>query len=290
MMLRNLVIGTLAVVLTLAVIGDAWAQGRGNRQRGGRSKNETLTQEVTEAMRQNPMHPAAMLEVQERAGLFNTGVVPVYPRGASCLEVASTFGDKTRFDGNARRLDANHGFHGGSDISADEGTSVVALADGEVVHLFSGARLVGHQVFLRHSPEDTGLPVWIYSKYKHFRELLDLAVGERVTMGQVIGYSGKTGTQGGHYGRKGYPHLHLTILAADTGEYTSNEQSILPKDVRYIDPVALYKLSEWQTWNNHAVRDLPASEKSVPIPYKTTDGAVVPEGTRLMWPYLCEPL
>jgi murein DD-endopeptidase MepM/ murein hydrolase activator NlpD len=167
---------------------------------------------------------------------------------------------------------------------------VVALADGEVVHLFSGARVVGNQVFLRHSPEDTGLPVWIYSKYKHFRELPDLAVGERVTMGQVIGYSGKTGTQGGHYGRKGYPHLHLTILAADTGEYTSNEQSILPKDVRYTDPVALYKLSEWQTWNNHAVRDLPASEKSVPIPYKTTDGAVVPEGTRLMWPFLCEPL
>ena len=30
-------------------------------------------------------------------------------------------------------------------------------------------------------------------------------------------------------------------------------------------------------------------EKPQPIPYKTTDGRVVPEGARLIWPFMCKP-
>jgi hypothetical protein len=41
--------------------------------------------------------------------------------------------------------------------------------------------------------------------------------------------------------------------------------------------------------DSHSARDLPDAEKDVPIPYKTTDGRIVPAGTRLIWPFLCEP-
>ena len=134
----------------------------------------------------------------------------VDPKEARCLEVKSLFADRTRYEGSPRVPWANHGYHGGIDIFADEGTPLVAIAAGEVVHKFTGGRLVGHQIYLRHTPEDTGLPIWLYSKYKHFHELPDLKIGERVEMGQVIGEFGKTGNTSGYFGDEGYPHLHMS--------------------------------------------------------------------------------
>lgn len=233
------------------------------------------------------LNPNMPRQVQERAGLFNTGVTAIYPTDAKCLEVKSFFGDQTRYDGSPRTPMFYQGYHEGFDISADEGTPLVALADGEVVHSFSGRRLVGNQIYLRHTPEDTGLFVYIYSKYKHFRDLPDLKVGTPVKMGQLLGYSGKTGTTGGHFGRSGYPHLHLSIYVAPTGAYKSQKIKVAPKDVRYFDPMALYLMAAHKVTDNHAVRALPAAAKKVRIPYKTSGGRIVPEGTRLIWPVLC---
>ncbi len=254
------------------------------KKRGGKGK---MGGDVTDAQKNNPMHPSATREVQEKAGLFNTGVRAVYPKDATCLEVKSHFGDGTRYDGSTRVKWANHGYHGGSDISAPEGTPLVALADGEVVHKLSGGRLVGHQIMMRHTPDDTGLPVWIYSKYKHFREPPEVSVGDKVKMGDVVGLSGKTGTVGGHYGDAGYPHLHFSIFAAKTGEYKTLAKNILPRDVYYIDPIALYLLKDRNIFDNHAVRALSDDRKSVAIPYKLTNGNIVPANTKLIWPFMC---
>ena len=166
------------------------------------------------------------LEELQRQGLISTGVKPIYPSQARCLEVKSFFADRTRYDGSARVPWANHGYHGGMDISADQGTPVVAIADGEVVHTYAGRRLVGNQIYLRHSPANTGLPIWIYSKYKHFRELPDLKIGELVKMGQVIGESGNTGTTGGYFGEAGYPHLHMSTYAGRTRDYTPRRRGV----------------------------------------------------------------
>ena len=166
----------------------------------------------------SPMRPDSPRHVQENAGLFNTGLTPIYPEGATCLEVKSFFGDTTRYDGSTRARRANNGYHEGFDISADEGTPIIAIAAGEVVHKFTGGRLVGHQIILRYAPADTGLPVWIFSKYKHFDALPAIEIGARVEMGQVLGPSGKTGTTGGYFGAAGYPHLHMSVYVNDTGE------------------------------------------------------------------------
>lgn len=39
----------------------------------------------------------------------------------------------------------------------------------------------------------------------------------------------------------------------------------------------------------HAIRKLPDDAKQIPIPYKGTDGRVVPQGTRVIWPFACAP-
>lgn len=264
--------------------------GKGGRMAGKMKNREQRGEDAAPARKSdNPMHPGASREVQEKAGLFPTGLTAVYPREANCLEVKSFFGDKTRYDGSFRTERANHGYHGGFDISSPEGTPLIALADGEVVHVYSGERLVGNQLYLRHAPEDTGLPFWIYSKYKHFKSPPDLAVGDRVRMGQVLGYSGKTGTVGGHYGQKGYPHLHLSIYASDYPDYKTIERAVVPQEVRYLDPLAIYLPVGHGLRDNFGVRALPEADKKVVIPYKTSDGRIVPQDTRLVWPYLCDP-
>jgi len=236
----------------------------------------------------NPMLSRAPRAVQEKSGLIATGLRPVYPESAQCLEVKSPYASKTRFDGSPRREDANHGYHGGMDISAPIGTPLVAIADGEVFHKFHGGRLVGIQIFIRHAPEDTGLPVYVYSKYKHFDEMPDFEIGDRVKMGQFLGPSGDTGTAGGHF-PNGYPHLHMSVYVSDGPEYEKKLKMIVPKDVRQLDPLALFLGSRPAVISSHAARDLPDDRKDVVIPYKTTDGRIVPAGTRLVWPFACKP-
>jgi len=262
-------------------------KGFGKKRGGGmRKKRQSLGLQSGDAT--SPMHPAASRELQERTGLIKTGLRPVYPTGASCLEVKSFFGDQTRYDGSTRAPFANHGYHGGFDISADIGTPLVAIADGEVVHKYVGGRLVGIQIILRHTPDDTGLPVYVYSKYKHFDAMPDLEIGERVTMGQVLGPSGNTGTTGGHFGGAGYAHLHMSIYTSTSPDYKTKQKSVIPVDVHQLDPVAIYLPEVPANLTSHAARDLPDGQKDVPVPYKTTGGKVVPDGTRLIWPFMCE--
>jgi len=235
----------------------------------------------------NPMLSRAPRAAQEKSGLIATGLRPVYPQDAQCLEVRSPFASRTRFDGSPRREDANHGYHEGMDISAPIGTPLVAIADGEVVHKFHGGRLVGIQIFIRHAPADTGLPVYVYSKYKHFDDMPGFAVGERIRMGQVLGPSGDTGTAGGHF-PNGYSHLHLSVYVSDSPDYDKKLKMVVPKDVRQLDPLALFIGSRLAVVSSHAARGLAEAGKDVAIPYKTTGGKVHPAGTRFVWPFLCK--
>jgi len=263
--------------------------GSGKKRRGGgkRKKREKLGLQSGDV--NSPMHPAASRELQERTGLIKTGLKPVYPDDATCLEVKSFFGDQTRYDGSARAPFANHGYHGGFDVSADIGTPLVAIADGEVVHKYVGGRLVGIQIILRHTPDDTGLSVYVYTKYKHFDQMPDLELGDRVKMGQVLGPSGRTGTTGGHFGDAGYPHLHMSIYTSTSPDYKTKEKSVIPADVHQLDPVAIYLPAAPANVSSHAARDLPDAQKDVIVPYATADGTITPEGARLIWPFRCEP-
>jgi murein DD-endopeptidase MepM/ murein hydrolase activator NlpD len=266
--------------------GVVIAQRRGSG--GGPQRGGAEGRASDESSPSAPTHPGAPRDVQERAGVIPTGLKPVYPKEAECLEVASPFAARTRYDGSGRPSDAFGGYHSGIDISTPMRAPLVAVAAGEIVLKYEGGRMVGNRIILRHTPEDTGLNVWVYSSYQHFDSMPELNIGDRVKAGQYLGPAGNTGTTGGHYGVVGYPHLHMTVYVSDHPDYGKSPRSVQPKDVRFLDPVALYLKKEPPLTDNHKIAALPEAEKQVAIAYVTTDGKAVPEGARVVWPIPCK--
>lgn len=231
--------------------------------------------------------PSQSQEVFEALGQIQVGLIPDYPENALCPQVSSFFGSGVRYDGSTRMND-HFGFHNGIDISLAEGTGLIAIADGEVVHAGAGGMLVGNYVWLRHRPEDTGLPVYLFTRYQHMRDRTPLAVGTRVRIGDTIGAAGKTGTVGGYFGPTGYSHLHLLVFAAASPDFAIRDAVVVANDERrYLDPLAIYLKNLTATVDNAALRDLPDAQKHVAIPYRTVGGSSAPSGTRLVWPVMC---
>lgn len=225
----------------------------------------------------------ADLEDMRARGFFATGLKPVYPDTVACLTVNSFFADVTRGDGSARNRRYYQGHHGGIDIPAPEGTPIVAVADGVVVSKSVGENIGGIGLVLQHSPEDTGLPVWTYTEYKHLQGFPKLELGQKVRMGEVIAKAGLSGTTGGHFGPGGHSHLHLSAWYGKTNNYRS-QRMFAPIDGYWMDPLALYRKPPF---DSAALRDLPDEQKKTPIAYKTADGRIVPEGSRVVWPFVC---
>jgi len=76
--------------------------------------------------------------IQEKAGLSNTGVSPVYLYGAECPEVKPFFGDQTRYDGSTRTPRFYQGYHEGFDISLPEGTPLLPCRTVKMFTSFPG--------------------------------------------------------------------------------------------------------------------------------------------------------
>lgn len=226
----------------------------------------------------------SLAEIHVR-GLIHTDLKPIFPKDAKCPHIASAFGDHTRYDGSKRVSWANFGLHGGIDLSLPIGTPIMAIAPGTIINKRQGGLLIGIEVFVRHSPEDTGLKVWTFSKYKHFSKMTALKVGDRVEMGQVIGPSGNTGTVGGYYGKHGYAHLHMSTYMNGSGAYSVDGGNVNIKNGHHVDPVAFFFRREL---DSNAIRKLPASERKVVIPYKTSAGAIMPADAKAVWPVACK--
>jgi hypothetical protein len=218
-------------------------------------------------------------------GLIHTGLTPIFPKNANCPRIASAFGDHTRFDGSERASRANFGLHGGIDLSLPIGTPIMAIAPGTIINKRQGGLLVGIEVIVRHAPQDTGLKAWTFSKYKHFSKMTALKVGQRVEMGEVIGLSGNTGTVGGYYGKHGYPHLHMSTYMNESGAYSVRGGKVDIKNGHHVDPVAFFFRREL---DSNLIRKLPAAERKVVIPYKTTGGVIVPGDAKAVWPVACK--
>ena len=228
----------------------------------------------------------ATLEGIQIRGLASTGLRPLYPSDAVCPAADSFFGDRTRGDGSTRSSRFFHGFHGGLDTPVPEGTPILAVADGIVVSKGAGVAggIGGINIFLQHTPENTGFSVWLYTEYKHLKELPSLELGERVKMGRQIGISGKTGTIGGHYGSEGHAHLHFTAFMSPDALY-STIPFLFPPNGLWIDPLAIYLEEPLDT---PSVGSLPASAKSVAFGYITNEGVLSSAESRIVWPMACE--
>lgn len=225
---------------------------------------------------------ANLADMQAR-GFFATGLKPNYPADADCPKANSFFGDTTRGDGSVRSQRFFHGYHGGLDIPVPEGTPIIAIAAGVVVHKHEGTSIGGIGMVLQHAPEDTVLAVWTYTEYKHLQRLPDLELGQRVAMGEVVAVSGKTGTGGRHYGPAGHAHLHVTAFFGVSDQFVAR-RLFAPVDGQWMDPLALFRGPPLES---AALRDLPDQAKRVAIPYKGSDGRLHPADTKVVWPFVC---
>lgn len=214
-----------------------------------------------------------------------SGLVPSFPGDATCPIIASPFGSATRYDGSRRPAGRFGGLHGGMDLTLDEGTPLLAIASGRIIAVGTGGQAEGNYLWLQHAPEDTGLRFWVYSKHQHLLEVPRHVVGQKVQVGQVVGLSGKTGTIGGHYGARGYPHLHLTTVASRSDQYEPQGSRIIAEAARIFDPVAMYVrgLNDLDE-----IDRLSDDRKAVPIPYLAENGSIQPNGSLVVWPVSCK--
>lgn len=93
--------------------------------------------------------------------------------------------------------------HNGIDLAAQEGTEVVAAADGEVYTIYDDESM-GTTVVIRHLGGYT-------TKYACLSEDVSVDVGESVTMGQVIGTVGSTAIVESALA----PHVHFVVTYRD---------------------------------------------------------------------------
>ncbi len=224
-------------------------------------------------------------DAMERRGFIATGLEAVYPRDVNCLPIVSPFASPTRHDGTQRSRRFFEGLHGGADIAAPDGTPLLAIANGTVVYMHEGENIGGIGLFLQHSPDDTGLSVWLYTEYKHLQAMPNLKVGQRGWMGDPVGRVGNTGTTGGRaYGEEGFYHLHWTAFYSDGPDYQA-KRLFIPEGGQWLDPLAVFLR---EPLSSQEIGNLSAERKKVRIAYRSTDGRTVPADAKIIWPIACE--
>jgi len=83
----------------------------------------------------------------------------------------------------------------------------------------------------------------------------------------------------------GHPHLHLTAWYAPGDQYRSGRMMLIPLGGQWMDPLALFRGTPLASAE---IAALPEQAKKTPLPYKGTNGRVVPSHARIVWPFACE--
>lgn len=159
---------------------------------GGVGLASIFASQLTTAASSTSAATPAMTEVAP----LHRGPADMIPLPGSPHFVLPVVGRPT--SGYGLRTDPIHGTtsnHKGFDLAAATGTQVSAAAGGTVVHA-GPAGTYGNLVTLRH---DNGFE----TRYAHL-SAVDVAVGDRVEIGQGVGKVGSTGHSTG-------PHLHFEV-------------------------------------------------------------------------------
>jgi hypothetical protein len=217
-----------------------------------------------------------------RRGLFETGLRPRFPDGLDCRGI-----DEQWAISYTHKRDREN-YHGGIDMPAPFGTPIIAAAAGTVVGKYRGDDSYrGMEIILRHSPDDTGIPLWIYTQYAHFDELPKQEPGQRVRMGEVLGPTGNSGKSPSRrkFGRERRPAIHFAVWYSTSPKFVSLRRKIVPVDGWWMDPNALFRKKP--PFDTQFIKALPEAEKRVPISVMLDDGRTIPADTKIVWPYTC---
>ncbi|MDP7667957.1 MAG: M23 family metallopeptidase [Rhodospirillales bacterium] len=217
--------------------------------------------------------------IQKARGVIETHLYPEFIGGGDCPGIDS---EKWAIDYSGKR--GKEALHKGVDIPQPRGTPVRAVADGVVVGRFMNeGRKDGIAVVLRHTPEQTGLTFWTYSRYTHLQGMSPLPIGTETKMGDEVGKTSNTGEMGRRVRRDA---LHLAIYYSARPEWSNDEVMVTPKDGYFMDPNAFYRLQP--RYDSQSMLRLPGDQKNVPVPYMGRDGTLEPPDTKRIWPYVCK--
>src|SRR6185312_8295122 len=139
--------------------------------------------------------PPCTINTAVARGLFETGLHPRFADGVKCRAIDS---EKYAIDYTYKRNRPSR--HGGIDMPAPFGTPIYAAAAGTVVGVYPSRNPQGIHVIVRHTPQDTGLPIWVYTVYAHLNKMPGLHIGQHLKMGDLIGPTGNGGTTPGQMG------------------------------------------------------------------------------------------
>ncbi len=222
------------------------------------------------------------LDVAINRGMSETGIQPKFPDELNCRGIDDTWAMDYSWKRNRPSL------HGGIDMPAPFGTPMLAAASGTVVAKFMGERSPrGIQIVLRHGPDETGIPLWIHTMYAHFQSMPELAIGQKVNVGQHLGPTGNSGInpkKGSYTGRR-RPAIHFAIYYSTSPDYAIHKGHLIPRDGYWMDPNAFYRGR--LPLDTASMKALSDADKQVPIPVVLKDGTKLPGGTKLVWPYGC---
>lgn len=110
------------------------------------------------------------------------------------------------------------GYHSGIDYGVSVGTPVYSTCDGEVVAVVSLTDSYGKHIKIKATVNGKV----VYMRYAHLSSFAT-SVGEKVTAGEIIGYSGNTGKSTG-------PHLHYEVRNANDYYGNINSPTLNPAD------------------------------------------------------------
>jgi hypothetical protein len=141
------------------------------------------------------------------------------------------------------------GFHDGIDYEARVGQPILAAADGIVEHRGHHFEY-GLTVKIRHAAQFTTL-------YAHMSRFAgDLAVGSRVSKGEVIGYVGMTGRSTG-------AHLHFSTIV--NGKFSDPAPYLSSDGNRTLKTRTLAGFRKWQDDVRAAVQQMRDRQRRAPV-------------------------
>jgi murein DD-endopeptidase MepM/ murein hydrolase activator NlpD len=223
---------------------------------------------------------------QKNRGLFETGLKPAWPDSVQCRSIDEWFAK----DYTPKR--PKESYHGGIDIPAPFGTPILAAMDGKVVAIYNGeGNPRGIEVVLRHTPAETGLPLYFYTRYTHFNRMPQVKIGQRLKMGSEIGETGNSGLRGCEVsgkpcqGKSRRPAIHFDVLYSQSGKYFDTGMVLVPFNARWMDPNAMFRKK--LPMDSASMRALPKAQKSVHISFMLDTGEFYPPDTNMIWPYAC---
>jgi murein DD-endopeptidase MepM/ murein hydrolase activator NlpD len=268
--------------------GDGYLSRKELQRFFGETTTSSKSETGPDAVSLSAIRRARFDNVQDlkNRGLFETGLKPTWPDHVECRGIDEWYAK----DYTPKR--PKEAYHGGIDIPAPFGTPILAAMDGKVVAVYDGKSTPrGIEVVLRHTPKQSGLPLYLYTRYTHFQRRPGLKVGQQIKMGDELGTTGNTGLLGCEVsgkpcrGRSRRPAIHFDVLYSKSGKYFNMGTVLVPKDAWWMDPNALFRKK--LPLDSASMKALPESEKSIPISFKLDSGELYPPDTRMIWPYTC---